>query len=81
MSDIREAMEHAIETATMPWGKYKGRVIVECKDPDYWKWVRGLEAFKSIGKIAGKAVKRASWGVEDMAEDRRKAMMVLGKKS
>ena len=56
--DLRDYKEQMIDEATVFFGKYKGKKILECDDANYWMWVwKECEMYNRLGKYAKKAVR------------------------
>ena len=59
--DFREVEQGFIDDATAFFGKYKGKKILECNDPDYWTWVwKDSGMYKALGKSLKKAIRIAA---------------------
>ena len=59
--DFKEYKQSMIKDATVWFGKYKNKRILECYDPEYWAWVWNTEdLYSKMGKYQKKAVRIAS---------------------
>jgi len=54
--DFREAKDYGIKTALMPWGKHKGKLIIELPF-SYLDWLRCSEHFDHLSYDEKNAVK------------------------
>jgi len=54
--DFRDAKAYGIKTAKMPWGKHKGKKIIELPY-SYLKWLRGSEHFDHLSYDEKNAIK------------------------
>jgi len=59
--DFRDYKDAMLEEADVWFGKYKGKRILECNDPRYWRWVWDKkELYSKLGKYQKKAVRIAA---------------------
>ena len=56
-NDFREWKEEGVKNATISFGKYKGKKILECNDSNYWEWLKGEKYYNYLSKFEKKAVR------------------------